>query len=328
MRGSLCTAISTSLALTGPSPTRRVLRWPTWRRCARLRAKQSGRWSRTASRKSRTGGGGRSKREMPRDPSCLHSALIPCSRRRPTEPSPKPSMRVPRRTEPTLTTRRLDRTGMWPVGQQTAPETRKPLPRELGEGLGTSGVHLKAEAETRPDQTGTTGLRARYSLSCASAASPQAECRPSSAHADIGPLGIAPRIHDLLLAQAGIATIAIIGSSSGSAERGGPEDAQANCRAHAGAVVATPIAVVAARIGIDRAAHHATPHAEAAALGISLFGHEGGQHQGRGGKKQCSFHSRSPLSPPPRLSFVGLTETIGQGPRASYLATPAIRHQG
>src|SRR3954453_23362236 len=60
-------------------------------------------------------------------------------------------MRVPRRMGPTLTTRRLDQPGMWPVGQQTAPETRKPLPRELGEGLGTSGVHLKAEAETRPD---------------------------------------------------------------------------------------------------------------------------------------------------------------------------------
>src|SRR3954449_12941134 len=34
--------------------------------------------------------------------------------------------------------------------RQTAPEQQKPLPRWLGEGLGTAGVHLKAEAETRP----------------------------------------------------------------------------------------------------------------------------------------------------------------------------------
>ena len=30
------------------------------------------------------------------------------------------------------------------------PEQQKPLPREVGEGLGTAGVRLKAEAETRP----------------------------------------------------------------------------------------------------------------------------------------------------------------------------------
>ena len=40
---------------------------------------------------------------------------------------------------------RLQNPALW-----AAPDKRKPLPRWLGEGLGTAGVHLKAEAETRP----------------------------------------------------------------------------------------------------------------------------------------------------------------------------------
>src|SRR3954464_14730821 len=54
---------------------------------------------------------GRWRPETPPEPSCSQLASRPCSRQRPKRP------RLPRRRMgPTLTTRRLDRTGMWPVG--------------------------------------------------------------------------------------------------------------------------------------------------------------------------------------------------------------------
>src|SRR3954449_2182252 len=85
--------------------------------------------------------------------------------------------------------------------EQTAPEQRKPLPRRLGEGLGTTRVRLKAEAETRPGWHARVKGALPATLRFGSP-SPQAGCRPPSAHANVGPLGIAPGVDHLLLTQA------------------------------------------------------------------------------------------------------------------------------
>src|SRR3954451_13885740 len=78
LRERPCTAISTSLALTTPSPTRKVSRWPTWTRRARLHVRRLLRCPRTVSRKSRTGVGGKWRRETPPEPSCSQLASRPC----------------------------------------------------------------------------------------------------------------------------------------------------------------------------------------------------------------------------------------------------------
>lgn len=84
--------------------------------------------------------------------------------------------------------------------QQTAPNKRKPLPRWLGEGLGTAGVHLKAEAETKPRwhdrvKDALPAIpRPKRPNAEPPVLSPQAERRSALAHADVGPLGLAPHV--------------------------------------------------------------------------------------------------------------------------------------
>jgi hypothetical protein len=87
-------------------------------------------------------------------------------------------------------------------------------------------VHLKAEAETRPHwhdrvKAAVPAIpRSNRSNAEPPVLSPQAERRPPLAHAGIGPLGIAPRVDDLLLTQAQVA-VAVIRSGSSRAEAEG-----------------------------------------------------------------------------------------------------------
>src|SRR4051794_8750728 len=67
--------------------------------------------------KSRTGVGGRWRREMPPEPSYSRSALMPYSRRKLENPRRKPPPRLPRaRMGSTLTTMRLNLAVRRPVG--------------------------------------------------------------------------------------------------------------------------------------------------------------------------------------------------------------------
>ena len=94
---------------------------------------------------------------------------------------------------------------------------KSPSRGRLGEGLGTTRLHLRAEAETRPGwHDRVKGLLP--AILHLSSLSPQAEDQLSLAHADVGPLGITPRINHLLLAKAGVAAIAVVGSRSSRAQ--------------------------------------------------------------------------------------------------------------
>src|SRR3954468_22825326 len=106
-------------------------------RRARLRVRPSQRWSRMVWPRSRTGGGGRSRGEMPPEPSCSRSASVTCSRQRAKERRPKPALRsLLERIARTITTKQLNPSPMrlWAACVATFPtlaDRRRAEPHRL-----------------------------------------------------------------------------------------------------------------------------------------------------------------------------------------------------
>src|SRR3954447_12875531 len=106
---------------------------------------------------------------------------------------------------PTLTTRRPDLIGIWPVGT-----TESKSPSRGGSVRGLAPLGCISRPKPRPDQVWHDRVkgalpaipRSRRSNAEPPVLTSEAERRSALAHADVGPLSIAPCVNHLLLAPA------------------------------------------------------------------------------------------------------------------------------